>query len=398
MSKFFFVSLAVLVILLLCITPGGPRAEAGGYGYNYGGHNYNYGYRNYFSYYPTYSYGYSYSYPTLPTYSPSYSYSYSYAQPSYSSAGNLYDGNYHYHAAGTHQGIWYPAGNYAWKSGVWVGQNSGLSVPVVPPDWKTTLLKVAEKRDEYAAYANALKTLGVSPPPPSGGFTPPPGVSSGPGQGAGYGMNGNANLGTYGANASTLYGYTYQSIKDVYGDASYLTGLQQASRLVQNAQALGGEATKQFQETVAQDGTNRARVAEYLAKAQAAATALRAAEGNSSRTTETITRFGNQQGNQQGPQPGQPMPPAENGASNRGATAPQTDPAFVKLATERCIKCHGPDKQEGKFDIRQYPALSIKDKAALVWPRLVASKEDKEHMPKEGPSLTPEELKLFFSN
>lgn len=376
MTRAFILIVAVLVGLLVAA----PSKAGYGYGYNYG-HGYG-SYHGYgFSYTPTYYY------PTLPTYGYQNYYQPTYYQqsytPTYSGGTNLYDGQYHYHEAGTDRatGVWYPAGNYAWISGRWVGANSQLAVPSVPPDWKTELLRVAEKRDEYAAYSAALRAMGVSPPP-AGGFTPPPGV----GMGGGYGVNYNANLGTYGANGSTLYGYTFNSVKDLYGDTSMASLFQQAAQLAQNAQALGGEAAQQFQASVSKEGENRSRVAEILARSQAAATALRAAQGSESHQSTTITRVE--------PQPQQGPPTARMGNANQQ----QADPAFVKLATEKCLRCHGGDKTEGGFDIRRYGQMSLKDKVEGVIPRLMLGKSEEKHMPKGGEPLTPDELRLFLTN
>ena len=375
MTRAFILTVAVLVGLLVA-----APSNAGSYGYGYGGYGNYHGYHGNFYYYPTLPTYYAQSY-----YQPSYNYGYT---PSYSSGGvDYYDGNYHTHSAGTYNGVWYPAGQYAWKNGQWVGQNSQLAVPVAPKDWKTELLKVAEKRDEYAAYAAALRALGVSPPP-AGGFTPPPGV----GMGGGYGVNMNTNLGTYGAQGTSLYGY--QSVRELYGDANISTLYQQAAQLAQNAQALGGEAAQQFQASVSREGENRSRVAEILARSQAAATALRAAQGSESHQSMSITRV-----EPQGPPADQGPPRARLGNANQ----PPADPAFVKLASETCLRCHDSTKQdgnkfEGRFDLRAYPTMSLKEKVEKVIPRLMLPESDEKHMPKGGKSLNPAEIRLFLSN
>ncbi len=373
---------------------------------SYGGYN-NYGHGNYFNYYPTiptyggYGYGYqSYYQPTYNYgYTPSYSYAqptYSYAQPSYSAGVNYKDGNYHYHEGQEWHGRYWPAGQYRWDGNTWIMQGADLSVPVAPDDWKQTLLKVSAKRDEYAAYLAALKAMGVSPPPDGGsggGFAAPHG-------GTGYGVNRNSNLGTYGANASTLYGYTVQNVQSLYGDASTASLFQQAQQLATNAQALGGEATKQFQANVAQDGQNRQRTAEALARGLAAAEALRAAQGSESHQSSSETRYSNQppadpqQGQQQGPPPPAAQP------RQQGA-APQMDPAFVALASSKCLKCHdgtkaNGNKLEGGFDFQQWQRLSVKDKIEKVLPRLTAT--DDKRMPRGGEPLTPAEIRLFLGN
>ena len=161
---------------------------------------------------------------------------------------------------------------------------------------------------------------------------------------------------------------------------------QQAQQLAQNAQALGGEATQQFQATVAAEGNNRSRVAEILARSQAAATALRAAQGSETHQSTTVTRVEPQA--QQGP------PTARMG----NAAQSSADPAFVALYTAKCLRCHGGEKTDGGFDVRRYSAMSLKDKVEGVIPRLMLPKGDEKHMPKGGEPLSPDEIKLFLTN
>lgn len=391
------VAASVVILALSALFFSARQSEANGYGYGYGGYGYNYGFSYYptipvygsYSYYPTYYYP---SYYTPTYYAPSYNYA-----PSYQSSTNYYDGNYHYHVAGNDLGQYWPAGNYAWRGGTWVAQSGYVeTVPQYAQGWKTKVLDVASKRDDYNAYLNALKELGMPQPPPAQQGGQQPGMFA-----PANAMNGNANLGTYGANASTLYGYpyqgtlyTYSSVKDLYGDANINTLFQQAAQLAQNAQALGGEATKQFQSSVALEGGNRARVAEILARSQAAAETLRAAQGSESHTTTQGQTFRIEP---QQPQP-QVQPPQQGGAQPRVEGGGGTNfAAFVQLATAKCLRCHGGEKTEGKFDIRQYANIPVRDKVEKVWPRLTTTDKDK-IMPKGGAPLTTEELKLFFAN
>jgi len=394
-----------LAVLLAACPLLGP-AQAGGYRMSYG-HSY-----------PSYGYGhsYSYSYPVyVPAYYPTYysypSYSYSYAAPSYSYAtpsysaptSGLYDGQYHYHAAGsTRDGTYYPAGMYRWYQGQWQAQNG------VPKDWKSQLLTLATARDkveaqirlnaaEAAQFNQALKAMGLE-----GNFHfdqygqhPAPFVQPKPQ--AGYG-NHNYNLGSYGSNGSTIYGYTLNTIKDLYGDSSMNTLFQQAERLASNSQTLAGQATQQFQASITQEGSNRARVAEALARGQAAAQALKAADSPGSRETTSSTAFRIEQGSgdrsQESGVRSQGAQPRVESQEGEGTALQQ---AFVQLATSKCLRCHGEDKQEGKFDVRKYPQMSLEEKARRVWPRLTHPDEAKK-MPKEGKPLSAEELRIFYNN
>ena len=338
-----------LLIVILAVSLVGANGYYGGY--------------RYFTYYPTYYY------PTLPTYNYNYQPSYGYGNTNY------YDGGYHYHNAGYYQGTYYPAGYYAWQNNGWVAQQNYTQTP---PNWKAQIVEIAKQREENKEFQDALKSLGIS-------------NLSGPG---GYGRysNNNAYLGTYGANGSTVYGYSYSTVKDLYGSTDLNTLFQQAQRLAQNAQALGGQATQDFQQAVSLEGNNRSRVAEILARGQAATQALSAAQGSGSTTTQTTTNFRIEPGKQPQVQ-GQIEQQQQPGAARANV---QISPEFAGLASQKCLKCHGGEKTEGKFDVREYPAMSPKDKQR-VWSVLLTS--DKEHrMPKGANPLTPEEMMIFFRN
>jgi hypothetical protein len=306
---------------------------------------------SYFSYYPTLP---TYSYYSYPVYS-------SYSYPTYS----------------------YPTYSYP----TYTTNNYTQPAAKAPADWKTQLLELARERDkvegtirknaaEYTAFTQALKVLGLEGNfrfEGYGGYPAP----------TGYGVNRNPQLGTYGSNGQTIYGYTYSSVKDLYGDNNLNERFQEANRLAMNAQTLGGQATQQFQQTVATEGNNRARVAEILARAQAASEALKAAQP-APQQTETSSAIKIEQ-------------QTEQGQGARSAGRGQTAEAFVKLATDRCLRCHGPDKQEGKFDVRGYQQMSLAEKAKRVWPRLTHPDENK-RMPREGKALAPEELLTFYGN
>jgi mono/diheme cytochrome c family protein len=276
------------------------------------------------------------------------------------------------------------------------------------PDWKTKLLDLAKQRDQFegqirkdsfdqAAYLESIKALGLE-----GNFnwkgygTAPPYIVGNRTLGSvgGYGSNsyGSYNLGNYGANASTIYGYSYSSIKDLYGDTNLNTLYQQSARLTQNAQTLAGQANTEFSSLVAQEGGNRARVAEILAKAQAAKMALDAAGAGSSAKVITSTfslKSGSDSGGSNEIRPA--MPPAEQTENNTSTQA------FQQLAVERCASCHSSTtKKEGGFDIGLYPAMTAEQKSR-VWARLVTDDKDKV-MPKGSKKLTPAELRLFINN
>ena len=396
-------------LFALGLTTLGAGALSGHAGYFSHGYGYNY-YPSYYSNYipyvgysPYYSYSY---YPSYQSYTPSYSYNQGYGysnNASHNTPGvNYYDGSYHYHNAGYYQGTWYPAGNYAWQGGKWVAQGGGSYQGAPPKDWKSDLVGMAKQRDENAAYLQALKAIGVEAPfpVPGGGASPQltPGGATG-----GYGYGSNLNLNSYGTNGSTLYGYTYSAVKDLYGDNNLGLLYQQAARLTQNAQTLAGQATTDFSDLVGREGGSRARVAEILAKAQAAQMALQAANAQPSQQVEQRTfTFRLEQGadGQLNVVPQPPVAPPGPGVAPN-AQAPVVPPAqngdaFQRLAVTKCASCHSGADKKGGFDISSYPGMDNKSKMK-VWGRLLHSDPTK-RMPQGAEPLTPAEVQLFLSH
>lgn len=417
----------IFFLAVVALGAGALSGHAGYYSYGHGYHTPSYysnyipyvGYSPYYTYsyypsYPSYNYGYQYQ-----SYAPSYGYS---TNAYHNTPGvNYYDGAYHYHNAGYYQGVWYPAGNYAWQGGQWVAQQGSSYSGAPPKDWKSDLVGMAKQRDENAAYIQALKAVGVEAPFPVPAGGPPPQGAMPAGPGVGYGTN--MNLSSYGANGSTLYGYTYSAVRDLYGDNNLGTLYQQAARLTQNAQTLAGQATTDFSDLVGREGTSRARVAEILAKAQAAQMALQAANPQPRQQVEQRTfSFRVEQGadgvnrvvpldpSQGPPSQGPPvMPPAPYGGpvgpgnGVTGGLGPQPnvqgggeEAAFQRLAVAKCASCHsGPDKKGG-FDIYLYPGMDARGKMK-VWGRLLSSDPTK-RMPQGSEPLSPAEVQLFMTH
>jgi len=322
-------------------------------------------------------YGGGYYQPTYhqPYYQPVYyQQSYAYNVPTYS-----------YYAAGYYEGWWYPAGYYSYQGGVWYLLGHGAYYPTQkqeavkatpPKDWKNELLRTAEKRDEQAAYLQALKTLGLPQPIP---------------QNAPY----SSALAYAPQNAyqgSTVYGYTYSSIRDLYGQTNLNTLYQQAQRLAESSQQMGQQATRDFSQLVSQEGQSRGRVAEILAAGQAARMALEGARpGDSARIQERVqiqtqTREVQNQGQKQG-EPGQQQD------QSKQETARQTG-AATPVSVQRCGECHSGKDPKGGFDIAGYPQMSIAERQKKVWPRLLLEDPEK-RMPLGKQPLTVEEFKRF---
>jgi hypothetical protein len=267
-----------------------------------------------------------------------------------------------------------------------------------PANWKSELLKLAGARDEQLGYLNALRALGLPQPLQA--------PAQGPYQAQAPGYAGVP----YAMNAQTLYGYSYSTVKDVYGDTNLNTLYQQAARLAQNSQALAGQATGDFSSLVQQEGGNRSRVAEILAKAQAASAALRAAEAAPSAhvtTSASASVTGSSAGVDTTPE----VQPSVSAGQQQGYSqaapqqgyAGQAQQAFGALLQNRCTGCHGGSDPAGKLTLtpQSYAQMSLSDKARLIWPRLTHHDPQK-RMPRskdgKATTLTPEELRLFYMN
>ena len=385
-----FASSSLLALLAsLLVMPGNPQeAQAGGCGY--GGCSY-----------PVYGYQ-AYSYPTY--YYPTYSYSTPvyYSQQSYSVP--YYNGQFHYHNAGWSGGRYYKAGNYAWRNGGWVSESYDNGS--YGNGWQDRLLSIAANRDhiegelrlkalDQQAYLSAVKTLGLEGNFHWQNYGQAPLYPVGQSYNQGYPVN----LSTAGVNGNTVYGYSYSSVKDVYGDTNLGSLFQQSARLADGAQQLSGQATQGFQDTVMKEGGNRARVAEILAKAQAAKAALDAANAAPSSYQETRIQGG---GQSREDQRGEGQAAEGQGAPAAAQQQRLSDAAFGQLLVNRCGSCHGNDgKAKGGFRIGMYAGLSLKDKAEKVWPLLTTSDENK-RMPRTADGkagrLAPEELQQFFTH
>jgi hypothetical protein len=221
----------------------------------------------------------------------------------------------------------------------------------------------------------------------------------------------------------TVYGYSFATARDLYGDANLGTLYQQAARLTQNAQTLAGQGHTDFSDLVAKEGGNRARVAEILAKGQAAVQALQAANPQASQHTESRTfSFRLEQGTNgqstlvpvqppaqpevgadQQPQPGQQPPAAQPGQAPRapGPQAPpmprDNDEAFRQLLANRCAQCHGDREPRGAFRVLSYSGMSPGDKMT-VWRRIMAKDSKRMPPPDSGPALTQEEIRMFLTH
>jgi hypothetical protein len=343
--------------------------------------------------------------------------------PHYAHANTGYYNVPYYNNYGGYYYVQQPYTYYTYEQ-AYPAQASAPAAPTYSKGWQGQLLDIAAARDkvegelrknalDQQAYATALQTLGLagnfrwqnygaSPVPPAPGASP----------GMAYPSTGQAPYAAA-ATGNTLYGYTYSSVKDLYGDTNLGSLYQQAARLTQNAQTLAGQANGDFSTLVQTEGSNRSRVAEILAQAQAAAQALQAAQPQPSQHTESRTFSFRTETAADGstqlvPIPVQPGQQAQQGAysqqgqpqalqSQQASQANGTD--FTALMQNRCASCHSGQSAKGGFEVGSYATMPLAEKAKRVWP-LLTHPDPGKRMPKgdKAQRLTPEELRQFYTH
>ncbi len=386
-------ALAAVLVLALCLT---PAAKADNYSNGYvdgNGYTYNNGY--------WWKDGYAYKYER------------------YWVAGTSY---YQYGCHYTTPGYWaykyvqYPVAQY---------KEPEKKVSYTDPDWRSKLLDIAGNRDKYEAQARKAayeqkafidsvgalgltgnfrwEGYGTSPYPPAaltGGYG---GYYQHLSYGATLPLNGlyshqqQLQLGSYGANASTLYGNTLKQLADPYADNNLPQLYQQANRLAENAQRLSGQATQDFGLLVKEEGGNRARVAEILARAEAVRQFMSTIDGPPKTVTETKTFEFKSDTVQVGPAAGG-VPAGDPNYLKVNPQATGRKAQFEAVWKARCASCHTGTAAKAKFTLETYYKMTA-DEKLKVWQLLVTKDKDRV-MPRTasggpGELLTQDEVRLF---
>lgn len=189
---------------------------------------------------------------------------------------------------------------------------------------------------------------------------------------------------------NTVYGTpaSYSTLAQVYGQSDLGALYSQAIRLTSDAQTYGAQANAGVQSLVAQAGQERARIAEIVAKGQAASQALAAAAPANSASVQVS---GGQQYSQQ---------TASASVGNVAAAAGQLAVDANTLATIHatyCASCHATAEvaatKGGKAVIPPFDQLDAGQRK-IVRDR-VATHSAEKRMPKNS-SLTDAELSVLL--
>lgn len=181
-------------------------------------------------------------------------------------------------------------------------------------------------------------------------------------------------VGAHGAQGSTVYGYSFSQIVDLYGDNSVALGIQALGKANQGAQQTATDVAAIIGEVVDRQGDRMERFASILAKAKAVETAVKAFDENKIRI-ETK---------------GHGTAAVPHGFHKQAAKL--TEEGFFNLVRQDCGKCHFGDQNKGGFGINHM----LKDEwRAKVWAYIT----EKQGCPQDAggnfQALPPEKLEQY---
>jgi hypothetical protein len=272
-------------------------------------------------------------------------------------------------------------------------------------NWRNELLKIAGERDkingkaqleilEHTQYMEAVKSLGLAAPIPSPGYViggSYGGYSGAIGIAPGYSMSGQYYSYPLVPTASTIYGYGYNAISSFYKDTDLNQLYLQAAQLTAGAQKLAGDANSQFGSLVSQEGSNKARVAEILAKGQVVSQMLQALQNNPIPEAKGFSFT---------VQPGGILKKDDSKVEPSVKEKLQTQ--LADLLASKCSNCHYGKTTKGSWSIESYFSSTQDEKQKRIWPRIL-SQDQKFLMPRNadgsaGTPLTDVERQLFLLN
>lgn len=238
-------------------------------------------------------------------------------------------------------------------------------------DWRQKILEIAEKRDEQKAYLEAINALGFSEIQQ----TPQRNVQSTYNP---YAYRLNQTQYSFANQGNTVYGYSLGSLSNIYGDNQVGVWMQQYARGQQHAQDVAEKGLGGMLQAIELEGSNRARVATILAKAEL----LKSLDTPETFTKTQLESNGvNASVGSVGTQPNQPVFQAQNNLQGIQA-----------LFQQKCYNCHSGTNIKGGVDLSQYGSFNTAQKTK-VWESVKLGK-----MPEGGPPLTVQEMAIVLGS
>lgn len=291
-------------------------------------------------------------------------------------------------------------------------------------NWRSRLLDIAANRDRYesASKASALehneflesvKALGLEGNFRWMGYGYAPTYATGAGGYGGsllgYGTSaayGGAYGGAYGNGYQTLTGNTAWGVSQTpfatatLSTANLDSALNQAGRLVTQAQQLAGQGFNGYSTLVTNVGSAQLDALKTIAQGYAAASALQASRPSDTTVPQTSTfSFGAQATG---------TPTATTAVVSQGttvaspatATATATASATPGNAVETvllasCINCHGPTRLESNLDARNYQNWTAETWGKVV--ERITTTDPKRRMPAGGEPLSVEATQTLIN-
>lgn len=193
---------------------------------------------------------------------------------------------------------------------------------------------------------------------------------------------------TAGANAGTVYGYSF---RDLYhnNDADLLQ--QQATRMTEMLGGILSQHDTQVNTLVGTKIAGQTRIAEIMAKGQAVEAFLKNLDGNKVETRTFSFKVEQAADGQLQVVPTNPNPAATTDLA-------QLDLAW-QASAKQCLQCHSGQKLEGKFDVTRFPTMSLAQREAVF--RRLIDPDDSKRMPRlangKGGHLSADELKTWLA-
>lgn len=169
---------------------------------------------------------------------------------------------------------------------------------------------------------------------------------------------------SYAEQGTTVYGYN--KLSEIYKPTDLALAFNQAARFTDKALELGPQAISGYQAIVESEGNRQAKVAEIIAKGQAAAQALNASNPTAGDSKSSVS-FKITQGAGQATIP----QPANNDDLSK---------AKIEILTASCIQCHNATNPNGQLDLTKYESFTQDQKDAVF--AAIVDPDPNKRMPK----------------